>query len=480
MKHPLRLIVLVMLSLVPVACAPPVYDNPVAVMMNTHESPHLRLAAAEQAEQKLPDDDKRLASLRSLTWERGHPAELRTFAIDSLVRHNEADAKKYLAKSIALVNNWETIQHLLDVAVRRKWVDFTPAIVRCYSRTASAYPDDTKRPEAGALLELNPGRTIDDIVFDVFAHDPQADVNERAAAWTLMNRLVADPEKLLTLLRNVKATDPLVLDLQAAATDLHVTADSKETIAWLQSLRAADHQRFWAQAKQAVASLTDEQRRGLELRHIPLLVHLRAANDPALSMTRAQLLGNATGHIVSQDHFNKSAGYDGGNPDRNQTLAHWQSRLSWGDLLVMHTVIRLMNDPTARAVIFQQADADVKDTGSEYGGLLAWTDANQLIVKPYTPMLRKHNLVYYSSEQLTLDSYFALAHFHLHAQKYENAQWAGPGRGDFERIADTQRYNGILFTCIDPNRINVDFYCHAPGSAASADGICVDLGTITR
>src|SRR5690606_10825507 len=103
------------------------------------------------------------------TWERGHPAEMRNFAIDSLVRHNEAEAKQYLSKSIVLVNNWETIEHLLNVAVEREWVDFTPAIVRCYSRPAWAHPDDTKRPEAKALLALNPGKTIEQIVFDVFA-----------------------------------------------------------------------------------------------------------------------------------------------------------------------------------------------------------------------------------------------------------------------------------------------------------------------
>src|SRR5690606_2964167 len=101
------------------------------------------------------------------------------------------------------------------------------------------------------------------------------------------------------------------------------------TIAWLQSLRAADHQQFWQLAQQAVSTMSSEQRANLELRHLPLLVHLHAARDAALSMSRAQLLSTVAGFIATQDHFNKSAGYDGGNPDRDQTLSHWQSQLSW-------------------------------------------------------------------------------------------------------------------------------------------------------
>lgn len=78
---------------------------------------------------------------------------------------------------------------------------------------------------------------------------------------------------------------------------------------------------------------------------------------------------------------------------------------------------------------------------------------------------------YLASSKLFKDGYTALYHFHNHAQKYRNERYAGPHLGDFE-YADETGVNGLVFTFVDEETLNVDFY--------REDSFVVDLGTITR
>ncbi len=452
-------------------CAEQTYDDPLAAMQDATLSPTRRLEAARQAEQQLADSDGYRLLLERLVWERGNPRPLRMHAIDALVRLDPGRAHDHFRYALVLMNDWEAIQRVLDIIVARGWADLTPAIVRNYARPAWAL-NDADRPERAALRAMHPGRDVRQIVFDVFNGQMAAEVRERAAAWQLLNRLVEDRSALLAMLDWAEPDTPLVADLQAAGRDLHIVADSMETITWVQMLRTGPYAEFWRAAASAVGGLDSDQRRGLCLRHLATLVWMDARSDQALRMTREELLRSIGQQLADADHYLKSTTHDGQAPDHPQRLYDWRDELPWGDLAVIREILRAMADRRVVHAWFTQAHADHEDASTEYGGLLAWEPDGEPIARPYDPMMRHHDRKYVSPKRLIVDAYTGLAHYHFHAQSLTNASYAGPGRGDLERIGDRQRLNGLVLTPVAPDRLNVDFY--------RSGRVVVDLGTIRR
>jgi hypothetical protein len=189
-------------------------------------------------------------------------------------------------------------------------------------------------------------------------------------------------------------------------------------------------------------------------------------------MDRAALMRRVAGRLDGREHHLKSADYDGHNADHPQRLHDWRAELRWADLLVIDVLLDAMADRAIARVWFSQADADLEDASTEYGGLIRWDAEGELIARPYTPMLRDHDRKFIPPAAMTTDAYASLAHYHFHAQRYRNARYAGPGRGDLERVADRQRLNGLVLTFIDKDRLNADFYRHGR--------VVVDLGTLRR
>ena len=60
---------------------------------------------------------------------------------------------------------------------------------------------------------------------------------------------------------------------------------------------------------------------------------------------------------------------------------------------------------------------------------------------------------------------------HFHAQRHRNGNHAGPGLGDLNYAQNT-RTNNLVFTFVDKDTMNVDYYRHGK--------VIVDLGTIKR
>ncbi len=67
--------------------------------------------------------------------------------------------------------------------------------------------------------------------------------------------------------------------------------------------------------------------------------------------------------------------------------------------------------------------------------------------------------------------YTGLFHVHFHCQAYDGHRYAGPHMGDFQ-FANANRKNCLVFTFLNDQTLNVDFYRHGP--------VVVDLGTIKR
>jgi hypothetical protein len=463
-----------------------VYEDPVPVMVNRQAELDDRKSAMTQAEQRFADDPRRIKNLYRLVFEPGQPSELRLLAVDQLVKHDEAGFRTAIARDITRIGDWPTLRRVFELGVQRHWPDFTPVVVRNWARPAHGENDDD-RLERRIIQELHPGQPVEAVVFDVFARqDKSIDIHEQVAAWELLNR-IAPPRQLMADLAKAPDTTPLVVDLKACAADLHVVPANNEGVRWLFYLREPARKAFWDKAKARVAQLNDAQRDGLELRHLAVLTKL----DPSvLAMDRNAMLARVAERLRDAEQHLTGPTYDGPMRDHPQLLHSSADKLAWADLATIDLLLGLLHDRAAIAALFRQADADVADTSTEYGGVIDYepeaagaaasaavppsggaSGGGGFTVTPFEPLVRVHDLKYLPPPDMIERMYTAVAHYHFHAQSHKNSDYAGPGLGDL-KMADRLRPNALVFTFIDDNRLNVDYY--QPGF------IVVDLGTVHR
>ena len=326
-------------GLIGCSTTPKHYPDPVVVMMNRSEGMSNRWDAAHQAAKELPRDPKRIKALQDLVWERGYPAEWSNYAVDELIAIDEPSAKAFLSKAVVLILDWETLNYVFDIAVKRNWTDFVPALVRNYAKTTAVYRD-ADRPERKAIEKLAPGEPLQGVVMRVLVADSKATIEQRAAAWQLLSRLIGDRSKMAALLaaQPVQPDDALLLDLKAVAADLGIVPNNLETVTWVRILHSPEFGRYYAQCRQVVAKLGDEQKRDLEPRHLPILIYLDL-NDPSLlTKSRAELMADLERFLAGQQHYLKGPNYDGPMEDHPQELAACQADMCWADMAVMTTV----------------------------------------------------------------------------------------------------------------------------------------------
>ncbi|MAE68167.1 MAG: hypothetical protein CMJ18_28285, partial [Phycisphaeraceae bacterium] len=265
------------------ACAPKPIVDPVSVMTDRSVPFSKRRTATEQARLANPDDPRRIKALHHVLWERGYPSWQRTNAVDELATHDETAFRDALRRRMILLRDRETLEHIFDLADEGGWTDLAPAIVRCYARRSVVVKDD-ERVERAAIERLHPDRSVEQVIFDVFSGVETGGApvevtanwksmvrRERIAAWTLLARLV-DAQELGTSLDRATTNDTLVSDMQAARRDLDIVPVQREGILRLQSLREPAQQAFWDRSVAVVSALRTDQRAGLDLRHLPLLV----------------------------------------------------------------------------------------------------------------------------------------------------------------------------------------------------------------
>ena len=119
--------------------------------------------------------------------------------------------------------------------------------------------------------------------------------------------------------------------------------------------------------------------------------------------------------------------------------------------------------------LFDYAERDRLDESTEYGGVIRLDEKGRYEILEFPPRLRYHDRKFVASQEMLDAAYTSLFHFHLHAQKYRNADFAGPGYGDVN-YADNTRANCLVFTFVNERTMNVDFYRHG--------NVVVDLGVI--
>lgn len=489
-------------TLGPVGCssAPRVSQTPMLDTRNPELRVSERLSAAEAAWENAgaspADREKAREIFKSLVWSENTPRPLRLRLAEMLLEDDTpegvADSRRFTMLRLPTEPDRAVVGMMALAAARNGWTDAGPSLVR---RLAEPLPGvaDTERVEALALQRLRPGETLEESVFALFVGGGgDAGPREidwagrvRSDAWSVLSRL--DPEGL-TRARLIRTTDPagvedreaaaILADMRAALDELGVIPRSAAEIDWLRSLRdGSDANRaWWQRVSSLVATLGDEQREGLAMRHLEPLRIAGEARPVWLGESREGLLSIARERLDGRPRHRRTAELDAVNADVDERLDDWAGVMAWGDALAVLVADDAVMSPSVGATIFEQAALDRQDKQTEYGGVLEATPGAapgqvRAVLFPPRPRDRVSDDRFIASDDMVAYSDRALAHYHMQVQKTRNTKYAGPSGGDL-RYARLSGRTCLVFTSLAEDRIAVDYY--------QPDGVVIDLGEIRR
>jgi hypothetical protein len=476
------------------------------------------------------DRAKARETLKQVMWKGSAPSPLRLHALGKLFSDEtpdgQADNRKLLRLRLPTESQWPVIEAICKEITKRAsdvaWREVSGPLVRSYARKVPS-PPDADRPEKPALLALYSGESIEKIVFGVYMK-PQGDgelsgqttelvEKQRQAAWELLGRLDPDGSKRRELLAGVAADDPAIKPVSRAASELRVVPVTGSELAWVKSLLdskdpgASD---WWSSAQAAVQALSPEQAKGLQLRHVEPVRWASKHHPEWVSADRAALLAELGKRLEPRHKWRKTEGLGNGETMSHEALLDWKDALAWGDVLAILVIDEAIKEDRVVASLFTQAEADRTDSSAEYGGVIFASDAVPMttsggktkpkwdvdpagpgfMVRGYAPrpVQRINDRTFVASDEM-FDAEGAggraLAHYHFHAQSVNNADYAGPGRGDFE-YANNHGRSCLVFTSVRPGVLNVDYYQRTdPASvpagfgSGSGAGVQIDLGEVS-
>jgi len=443
------------------------------ILQDQAAPPHLRVSAMRQLGQDPQvTDDQLWQLLEPLLYANRQAASIRIAALTMLADRQPERLRISLRHRLATISDWAVLEAALALMVKREWSDCLGGVVRSYARASQRYDDDA-RIEREAVRVLGASDDVVSVLWTM-VDNPEGfwTAREQMDAWLLLTRLET-ASGLREQLASLSPQSVLVADLQAAMHVVDRLPATRDEMLWMYQLRQDPV--AWPEIQRAVAGLSPSQREGLALRHLPTLRFVaREQGRRAAAGTwpdRQQLLSPLRTHVAASQRVLRTRSRQWPDPVDERLETH-EAMLSWGDLLVLEQLTRVMRDPAVVAALFIQADADLADKTSEHGGVLAFAGDGRVEALAFEPYLRGNDERYVSPPQLFPVLFErGLAHYHFHAQSHRHSDYAGPGEGDFE-FAQRIACNCVVLTFIDPNRLNVDFFVAGP--------IAVDLGTITR
>lgn len=474
----------------PVAEVETPVDDPLAVVVDPNQSIAGRERAIDQAWSDMEAGkltrDKVRGELKEIAWGAGFPIELRLRAIQVLMHDTDpeglADMAQFAQLRLPTEPSLSVVDAICDAGVEHEWVELTPALVRSYSRAVDGV-DDADRPERGALEALNPGTALTRVAFDVFlspnVEDGSYGLNRRertrADAWELLGRLDPDGSARLAMLTDQSASgDATVQNLLACVDDLSTLPITGEELVWLGRLAETrgDPQGWWATTSEVVRSLPAEARSGLRLRHLEPLRWASSHQSELLQQSREALLDELRALDAQREHHRRLSHNTWAGPTRDR-LDEWADQLSWADIVTILVIDDAIREASVDEMLYAQADMDQRDDSTEYGGLLVTDSAGGFVARLYPPRpaQRQGDYQFVASNDMAQDGAFALSHYHFHAHKDRNAEFAGPSEQDLS-YATRQGVTCLVLTNVARGVMGVDLY--QPG------GITVDLGEIRR
>jgi hypothetical protein len=479
-------------------CAGGRETTPLHVVRDVGESAQKRVKAVEQIREQQSAGARAGEGTitprdvyKEIAWTVSQPPKLRAAVVDALLNDRDekivADAKEMAKLMLPKESAREVVVVICRNAGTKGWKDFTPAIVRSYSRTLPGVTE-ADRCEHTALKDLHPGVDPADTAMGVFLDPPKVPPTEgidwtmryRTDAWNVLARLDPDGAKRRAMLAGATSAkgDAVLEALVAARDQLRIVPLTGEELAWLVSLhdaRKKENASWWKETAQAVAK-TPADAGDLRLRHLEA-VRWAAANAPELfSMNRQQLTAGMQARLSGREFHQRTVRMerkeDG--PTKSELFEKRCMELSWGDLLSLTAIDRAIREPQVVKTLLAQSESDRADTSTEYGGLLAFRRGGQAetpVVMLYMPRgsQRHSDTQFVASDDMIGSSDLALAHYHFHVQKERNAEYAGPSIGDLDYAA---RYGRacVVFTSVKEGELAADYY--QPGD------VTIDLGSI--
>lgn len=484
-------------------------QDPSAALRDQQVSPQLKREAVDKLwEQRPSEPELARETLKRVIWQVGAGSAARVRAIELLVEEptdaakGHADTRNLLRLLLPTDPDPTVIAFIAELAANRGWRDLSPALIRAWAKKMVIVPD-RERSEAIAVQRLNPGVSVEQAVFGVFAAEISGQGREREwklrarrDAWEVLTRLDADGSvRTAMLAQDTPGTDRAALELlRACAKELRSIPLSSSQLEWAERLGAwrtpgagnsastgagassaggggsnsvgAANAAWWREVVGVLDRLPSDRSGPLLMRHLEP-IRWAAVNQPEwLAADRAALLRLADERARTWRVWRRAARTDGA----RETFAQHSERLSWGDLLTLLVLDAALRQPGAADALLAQADADRADTSSEHGGAAVFDGAGcKWVDFPARATQRGDDTRYVAPPDLFVALDRGLAHYHFHAQKVENADNAGPGPGDMEFAREHGR-TCLVFTSVRKGVLNVDYY--------DAAGVIIDLGEL--
>ncbi len=414
------------------------------------------------------EDERTILAMWRVVWSDRQALNLRILCMDRLIARDPETFWASAATHLVTVTSTEMLAAIGGRISRDSRTDMIGPLIRSLARPSAAVLD-TDRPEARALSELTGSEPINPVMWAVLSGDSISTLAEQAAAWVILCRLDGVDQATAGLVTDPASHEAagLAALLKEQSAVLRPLPHTREGLLWLLSLRES----------QGASLGLDEARRevisdsGLvALRH---LAAIRRSTPQTLRRSTTAMRTDLAARLAGRPVYPR--GLDDEDaihvPSIPERFADHADAMGWGDLLVLHMILDAMDEPGIVAAMFEQADSDLLDTTAEYGGALNWSPDGKLTASAFAPAMRVNDHTYISPHSLFEAMYTALAHYHFHAQRHDNAAYAGPGGGDLA-FADRTGFSCLVLTFIDANTLGVDYY--QPG------GIVIDLGVIRR
>lgn len=439
-------------------------------------------------------------AFKNLAWSRSTSFELRLTVLELLMsdtsEEGSADSKRMARLLLPTEKSPEVIRVLCNACVTNGWDDLVPALVRSYSRESPNVPDGD-RDERIAIDALRNGEAVEAVVFEIFL-DPGAGLDDgqelavlrvakrtRDDAWGLLSRLDGGRGMRERLLASVDVgslrdaqTGMVLGDLGRVWEGFGFLPSTALELEWLEGIlrnpvKAKDekNQQWWADAKGVFDGLSSEQREGLSLRHLEALRWASAHRPAWIEMDLRSLRGVLADRLAGREHQKRKS--EKGESRRLESLRDWSSQMTWADVLGILVIDEAISGAELIEQVFIQRELDRKDTKTEYGGIIDVDGGDEYRVVFFRPRARDRvsDERFVASDDMMRFSDRAIAHYHFHANKRNNAKYAGPSGGDLINASLSGRAC-VVFTSLGKRELNVDVYLPS--------GVVIDLGRIVR
>ncbi len=445
-------------------------DDPVAVL-NATGRPMDQYDAALTVVEMRGLDPASTAALRRLVVAEGIAYAVRERAFDILAKYDSVALAEAITNGLPRMGDLEWRRRLCEKIAAIKLAGTEVALVRGWANMIPAWSDDAKRPERLALAAIVGDANLTNFLMETLRDaSPVTEANLRIRCVELLVR-VGDEEVLLAALRDGEQTknDALLTDLATITRELGMLPRNREEILWARKLCEPSRAEFLAQAAKALALVPSGRRSAMELRSIAIAVACAQIRPELLAKNEPEMYAEIESRLKGRKKI--SPDFSGFGSGFTENLYASRDKLVWGDLAAMLIALDLLDQEQVRRAVFELADRDREERGTEFGGVLSMRAAGQGLVTAFPPRVKSGDTRFESSQALFDALYEGLFHFHNHAQSYDNDKYAGPHLGDFQ-FALASRTNCLVFTFLSPDELGVDYYRYGP--------LVVDLGAITR